>query len=227
MRPTRPKSKAAGVPGRRIAMVVAASLCLLVPAAGLAQTDPGKEGPGAALAVCDDGSHRDNRFDPCDAYIDANLKEQADTIKWILADITSWKTYAQQVSDNDYNRSEKVQWIVVSLSFLTTLAAAIAKVYPKLNIRGVDFAISPIILSAMIAAVTSINAFYQFDESTRMSQNMADDLDELETDIHFELLRRVAHGQEEPLDDATIVEWHERFKDIVQRYSQRETGNGV
>jgi hypothetical protein len=144
-----------------------------------------------------------------------------------LEDITSWKTYLQQVSDDHYGRSEFVQWVVVLLSFFTTIAAAVTKLYPKLSIRGVDFAVAPIVLSAMIAAVTSINAFYQFDESRRMSQNMADDLDELETDIHFELLRRVAHRQQEPIDDAAIIDWHERFKTIVQRYSQRETGNGV
>ena len=43
---------------------------------------------------------------------------------------------------------------------------------------GIDFAIAPIVLSAMIAAVASINAYYQFDEYRRLSQNMAEDLTE-------------------------------------------------
>jgi hypothetical protein len=96
-----------------------------------------------------------------------------------------------------------------------------------LNIRGVDFAVAPIILSALIAAVTSINAYYQFDEYRRLSQNMADDLVELERDIHFLVLRHAAGRGQQLVDEDTINQWHDRLRTILQRYSQRETGNGV
>jgi uncharacterized protein YwgA len=82
----------------------------------------------------------------------------------------------------------------------------------------------------MIAAVTSINAYYQFDEYGRLSQNLTDDLTELEADIHFGLLRHVAARQGDrsaEVDEETINEWHERLKAIMERYSARETGNGV
>ena len=119
------------------------------------------------------------------------------------------------------------QWIIVILSLFTTISAAITKLYPKLNIRGVDFAVAPIILSALIAAVTSINAYYQFDEYRRLSQNMADDLVELERDIHFLVLRHAAGRGQQLVDEDTINQWHDRLRTILQRYSQRETGNGV
>jgi hypothetical protein len=82
----------------------------------------------------------------------------------------------------------------------------------------------------LIAAVTSINAYYQFDEYRRLGQNLADDLTELEADINFGLFRHAAERRENPsaeLDEAMINEWHDRLKTIMQRYSARETGNGV
>lgn len=79
----------------------------------------------------------------------------------------------------------------------------------------------------MIAAVTSIAAYYQYDEYRRLSQNMADELAELEADMHFLVLRHVAGQQEGQVNEDTINDWHERLKTIMQRYSQRETGNGV
>ena len=239
MRPTRSDPKAPDDPiaparrgstirGRSFGAALAVAL-LLLPAGLSAQTEEraGDPTPRTTLTVCDGDKQRGNRFDPCEDYIDGNIEGHADTIKWILGRIESWKSYSQYVSDSHYARSEIVQWIIVMLSFLTTIAAAITKLYPKLSIRGMDFAVAPIVLSAMIAAVTSINAFYQFDESRRLSQNLADDLEELETDIHFRVLRHVASRRQEQVDDATVNDWHERLKSIMQRYSQRETGNGV
>jgi hypothetical protein len=105
-----------------------------------------------------------------------------------LEQIDNRKSYAEQVSTNYYVRDEAVQWIIVILSLST-------KLYPKLTLGRVDFAIALIILSAMIAAVTSIHAYYQFDEYRRLSQNMADDSAELQEDIHFLLLRHAASEQ--------------------------------
>ncbi len=79
----------------------------------------------------------------------------------------------------------------------------------------------------MIAAVTSINAYYQFDEYRRLSQNMAEDLTELEADIHFLVLRHVSSQGKDQVNQDTINDWHERLRTILQRYSQRESGNGV
>ena len=91
---------------------------------------------------------------------------------------------------------------------------------------GTDFALAPIVLSALIAAVTSINAYYQFYQYSTLSQNMAADLSELEADIHFLILRHVAGQSQEQVNDDIINDWQDRLKTIMQRYSQRETGNG-
>ena len=56
---------------------------------------------------------------------------------------------------------------------------------------------------------------------------MAEDLTELEADIHFLVLRHVASQRKDQVNEDTIAEWHERLRMIMQRYSQRETGNGV
>jgi len=193
--------KAAGV------MLVAALLYVVLPPGLYAQTDEqaGDAVTGAPLAVCEDDEQGDDAFEPCEDYLDANIKSDADTVKWML----------EQIKDRK------------GLCRLTTISAAITKLYLKLNIRNVDFAIAPIVLSAMIAAVTSINAYYQFDEYRRLSQNMVDDLTELQADIHYLVLRHVSSQQKNQVNEDTINDWHERLKTIMQRYSQRETGNGV
>lgn len=211
-------------------ILAAILLCVLGAADLHAQTDTEAEAAATSLAICkgeqavggDEGE-----LGPCEQYIDANVKNHADTVKWMLDRIHSWKHYAQQVSDSYYGSEERTQWIIVILSLLTTISAAITKLYPKLNVGGVDFAIAPIVLSAMIAAVTSIGAYYKFDEYRGLSQSMADDLAELQSDIHFLVLRHVASQPQEYVNEDTINEWHERLKTIIQRYSQREAGNGV
>jgi hypothetical protein len=211
-----------------------ALLCLLVSTDLGAQTDEAAD-VAATLAICKDQEtvseeEDENQFQPCEQYIDANTEESADTLKWMIEEIEDRKNHALAVTNAFLVRDEIVQWILVILSLLTTVSTAITKGYPKLNIRGLDFAIVPIILSSLIAAVTSINAYYQFDEYRRLGQNLADDLAELETDINFGLLRHAAERQENPsteLDEEMINEWHDRLKTIMQRYSARETGNGV
>jgi hypothetical protein len=209
-------------------MLAAALFCLLLSTDLRAQTDEEAEAVAKSLAICKGDVTADaDGLKPCEQYIDVNIKDHADTIKWMLGRISSWKGYEQGISHFYYSREEIVQWIIVILSFFTTIAAAIVKAYPKLVVRRFDFAIAPIILSALIAAVTSINAYYKFDEYRRLSQSMADDLADLEADIHFLILRHVASQQQQYVNEDTVNEWHERLKTIMQRYSQRETGNGV
>lgn len=209
-------------------------LFLLLPAGVCAQTDEptGEPVSETPIAVCDDeeDAEYENRFDPCDEYIDGNTRGNAETIKWMLEEIDDRKNYAQDVGRNYDVRDQTIQLVLIILSLLTTISAAITKVYPKLYIKRLDFAIVPIILSAMMGAVTSINAYYQFDEYRRLSQNLADDLTELETDINFGVLRHVASQRGESasrVDENTVNEWHERLITIMQRYSTRETGDGV
>ena len=100
----------------------------------------------------------------------------------------------------------------------------------KINHKVSHFALIRIILVALISAVTSITAYYQFDEYQRLGENLADDLTELGSDINFGLLRHVAGNPGDratEVNEETINEWHERLKTIMQRYSGRETGNGV
>lgn len=206
---------------------------LLLSTALCAQTDA--QDVATTVTICKDieteiGDEDENPFAPCEQFIDATVHKSADTIKWIIGEIEKRKSYARHATDVYYTRSGILQWIIIMLSLLTTIATAITKGYPKLIIKRVDFALIPIILAALISAVTSISAYYQFDEYQRLGQNLADDLTELESDINFGLLRHVAdHSGDRAteVDEETINEWHERLKTIMQRYSGRETGNGV
>jgi hypothetical protein len=211
-----------------------ALLCIFLSTDLNAQTDEAAD-VAATLAICKgdetvSDDEDENQFQPCEQYIDANTEESADILKWMIEEIEDRKNHALQAANGFLVRDEIVQWILVILSLLTTISTAITKGYPKLNIRGLDFAIVPIILSSLIAAVTSINAYYQFDEYRRLGQNQADDLTELQTDINFGLLRHAAERQQNPsaeLDEEMINEWQDRLRTIMQRYSARETGNGV
>jgi hypothetical protein len=210
-----------------------ALFCLLLATGLRAQTDREADAVARSLAICKGAQaevEEENQYEPCEQYIDANVEDSADTIKWMIEEIQRRKEHAESTTRTYLVRDEIVQWVLVSLSLLTTIAAAITKAYPRLNIKGFDFAIAPIILSALIAAVTSIYSYYQFDEYTRLGQNLTDDLAELEADINFGLLRHVANRHGDPtaeLDENMINEWHDRLKAIMQRYSARETGNGV
>jgi hypothetical protein len=185
------RQKAGGV-------LAAILLYVFVPADLHAQTDKESEAVATSLAICKDNEpddNEENKYQPCEQYIDANIANSADPIKWMIEEIDHRKDHAREVTNTFLVRDEIVQWILVILSLLTAISTAIAKGYPKLNIRGIDFALAAIVLFSMVAAVTSISAYYQFDEYRRVSQNLADDLTELETDIHFGLLRHGASRQ--------------------------------
>jgi hypothetical protein len=208
--------------------------CLLLSTGLCAQTDKEAEEVATSLAICkgietdvERGEEELNQYQPCEQYIDANIKNNADTVKWILEQIDINKDGAEDISNDYYRNDQILQMIIIVLSLLTTISAAITKLYPKLNVMGIDFALAPIVLSALIAAVTSINAYYQFYQYSTLSQSMADDLTELEGDIHFTVLRHVAGQSQEQINEDTINDWQNRLKTIMQRYSQRETGNGV
>jgi hypothetical protein len=207
--------------------------CLLLSTGLCAQTDKEAEEVATSLAICK-GVETDveteeeiNQYQPCEQYIDQNIKDNADTVKWMLEQIDMRRDHAADISNDYYRNDQILQMIIIILSLLTTISAAITKLYPRLNIKGIDFALAPIVLSALIAAVTSINAYYQFYQYSQLGQNMADDLTALEADIYFKVLRHVAGQSQEQVNDDTINDWQDRLKTIMQSYSQREKGNGV
>jgi hypothetical protein len=208
-------------------------LCLLLSAGLYAQTDKEAEEVATSLAICkgvEFGAEAEeeeiNQYQPCEQYIDENIKDNADTVKWMLEQIDIKKDHAADISNDYYRNDQILQMIIILLSLLTTISAAITKLYPKLNVRGIDFALAPIVLSALIAAVTSINAYYQFYQYSELGQSMADDLRELEADIYFTVLRHVAGQSQEQVDDDQINDWQDRLKTIMQRYGAGGTGNG-
>jgi hypothetical protein len=229
-----PKVVTWAMPKSVVGSLAAMLFCLLLSTGLWAQTDEEAEEVATSLAICkgietnaEEEEEEINQYQPCEQYIDTNIKNNADTVKWILEQIELEKHSAGKTSNVYYRNDQILQMIIIFLSLFTTISAAITKLYPKLNVMGVDFALAPIVLSAMIAAVTSINAYYQFYQYSTLSQNMADDLSELEADIHFLILRHVAGQSQTQLNDNTINDWQNRLKTIQQRYSQREAGNGV
>ncbi|MGH6917105.1 MAG: hypothetical protein ACREJ0_05295, partial [Geminicoccaceae bacterium] len=65
--------------------------CLLLSTGLCAQTDKEAEEVAASLAVCKgietdvEGEEEEiNQYQPCEQYIDANIRNNADTVKWIL-----------------------------------------------------------------------------------------------------------------------------------------------
>jgi hypothetical protein len=214
--------------------LAAMMFCLLFSTGLCAQTDKEAEEVATSLAICkgvatdvEAEEEEVNQYQPCEQYIDENIKNNADTVKWMLEQIDMRKDYAADMSNDYYRNDQILQMIIIVLSLLTTISAAITKLYPKLNVRGVDFALAPIVLSALIAAVTSINAYYQFYQYSELGQSMADDLRELEGDIYFTVLRHVAGQSQGQVNDDTINDWQDRLKTIMQRYSQHGTGNGA
>jgi hypothetical protein len=208
-------------------------LCyILLPVGLYAQTDEQTNAAilDTSLAICDNEANGDEGADhPCSRYIDANIENHPDTIKWLLGVIEDRGSSSTQASSTLYRRDQIVQWILVALAFMITIAASITKGYPKLMIWKVDFAIIPIILGALSAAVTSVSVYYQFDVYRKLNQTVAYDLEELELDIHFAIFRHAASRDRGTgkIDQEAINEWLERFETIMQRYLERESGNGA
>ena len=117
---------------------------------------------------------------------------------------------------------------LVVLALMTTISAAITKGNPELKVYKIDFAIIPIILASSSAAVTSLNVYYQFDEYRIVNQGVAYDLEELEIDIHSAIFRHASSRDRDAgkIDQNAIEGWLERFETIMQRYVERESGNG-
>ena len=98
---------------RKVAAIFAAILFSALGQAELhAQTETEAEAVATSLAVCKDeeaaGDDDQDELEPCEQYIDANVKDDADTLKWMLAQIEGRKAYANQVSLTYYRRDEIV-----------------------------------------------------------------------------------------------------------------------
>ena len=122
-----------------------------------------------------------------------------------------------------------MQWILVALAFMITVATAITKSYPEWKIGKIDFALIPVVLASLSAAVTSISVYYQFGEYMRLNENVWYDLSELKSDVHFAVFRHVEGGKRDDrskINEDTLNAWHDRLEEIMQRYFEREAGAG-
>ena len=110
---------------------------VLLPVELYAQTDEQTNAANldTSLAICDNEANADEGADhPCNRYIDANIENHADTIKWLLEVIEDRESSSTQATGTIYKRDQIVQWILVSLAFMITIAASITKGYPELMI---------------------------------------------------------------------------------------------
>jgi hypothetical protein len=203
---------------------------ILLPTGLHAQTDEPADEPAsdASLAICDEEASGEEGVYPCDRFLYANIEDDADTVKWLLEQIKSREDHSMQTSNTLYARDQMIQWSLVVLALILTVATAITKAYPKLKVGSIDFAMIPIALAALSAAVTSLSVYYEFDEYRRLNQAAAYDLAELKSDINFAVFRHAAsqgRAETRKIDEHAINEWHERFNTIMQRYLAREGGN--
>ena len=129
-------------------MVAAILMCLVLPTDLDAQTDQRAADVATSLAICKgdetEADDEENEFQPCEQYIDANIENSGDTIKWIIEEIDNRKHHAQQVTSTYLARDEiRAAGRPVLLSLMTAISTAVAKGYPKLSIRGIYFARRP------------------------------------------------------------------------------------
>ena len=184
-----------------------------------------------SLEICDKAENREEEGEyPCDEFIEANIEDHADAVRWLLDEIKNHEDDSVQSSNALYTRDQIVQWTLVALAFMLTITTTITQAYPKLKIRKIDFAMVPIALAAFSAAVTSLSVYYQFDDYRRLNQTVAYDLAELKSDIHFAVFRHAAASRERAeagkINQDAINEWHERLDTILQRYLAHEAGEG-
>jgi cytochrome b subunit of formate dehydrogenase len=126
------------------------------------------------LEICDKAENREEEGEyPCDEFIEANIEDHADAVRWLLDEIKNHEDDSVQSSNALYTRDQIVQWTLVALAFMLTITTTITQAYPKLKIRKIDLAMVPIALAAFSAAVTSLSVYYQFDDYRRLNQTVA------------------------------------------------------
>ena len=65
-------------------------------------------------------------------FIEANIEDNADTIRWLLEEIKNHQEDdSAQTSDVQYLRDQIVQWTLVALAFMLTITTSITKAYPN------------------------------------------------------------------------------------------------
>ena len=134
-------------------------LCYILLPAGLSAQEDNQADAAildTSLGVCVNEYGEEDTVHPCNRYIDANIEGHADTIKWLLELIQDRESSSKKASDALYARDQIVQWTLVVLALMTTIAAAITKGNPELKVYKIDFAIIPIILASSSAAVVGL-----------------------------------------------------------------------
>ena len=108
-----------------------ALFCLLLSTELRAQTDKEAEEVATSLAICKDvetdveaaeeeeeEEEEANQYQPCEQYIDENIKNNADTVKWMLEQIDMQKDRAADISNNYYRNDQILQMVIIFLSYL-------------------------------------------------------------------------------------------------------------
>ena len=160
----------------------------------------------------------------CDDFIFEVQPEFANAIIYILDGINSQKKYAKNLSKKHRSLDEIVHWILIALGVLLTVVTTFSSKYPKYNFGvgkyRIPLPILPIFLSAIVSAVTSVSAYYKFDEYRKLNYGIAVAISELQSEIHFRLL--MVDKDPQKITEKTIFEWRDRMDAIFNRYAEME-----
>ena len=163
----------------------------------------------------------------CTDFIRANYGPNSDLIVGIRDAIDAKKDMIKEKWSKAEHYDRWLQNTLILLTFLTTVATAIARIYRDSKWgKKIEVGLYPIVLAAMVTLFTNFSAYYNFDEAGNQHRTASSDLAKLQTDFDYFLLRH-AISDERPitLKSDDIENWKKRFDGIVSLYSEEIRNN--
>ena len=158
---------------------------------------------------------------PCDEFIAEHYDKKSDLIIYTLSAIDSQKDRARIQAKANKNWDRQMSGTLIILAFLTTVTAAVARTYrddkkiPQLrNILG----LLPIVMAASVTLMAGFSTYYNFGDLRLQHARIANDLAALQSEIHFELIRRVSETNEDGLANKDVQDWQIRLDGIMALY---------
>ena len=123
-----------------------------------------------------------------------------------------------------------IQGSLITLAFLTTVLAAIARTYrDKVHKHRNVVGLLPVITAALVTLVSSFQGHYTFGDLRDRNTIVADELAFLQSEINYQLMRRaaVAESEKKEFTVNNVDDWYERLSEVLNRAPDSEGSEKV
>lgn len=163
----------------------------------------------------------------CDQYIiDVLGSNISQPVIWLLEGLDRQINGAKDRFQSALGNRTIIQMIVIFAGLVTTISTAIAKSYPNRSFMRIDLSLLPIILSALVTALTSVEAYFRYAENAKRHDDVINALSELSSEIQFTIVMGASERNKEPIDrrfqidEDVLAEWYKEAQAIMKSYAE-------